>query len=121
MHKSRFCALVIDCKNADLEAAGRFWSAALGRKVKDRDGNYVSLDTRPDEPIMLLQTVDHESRVHLDIESDDVEAEVQRLEKLGAKRLRKVQTWWVLEAPTGQKFCVVQPQRGPLPDTANQW
>lgn len=122
MHKSRFCALVIDCKDADLEAAGQFWSAALGRKVKGQDGNYVSLEARPDEPLMILQKVTHESRVHLDIETDDVEAEVQRLEKLGAKRLQQVETWWVLEAPTGQRFCVVKPQRGgPLPDTANQW
>ena len=50
----------------------------------------------------------HSSRVHLDIESDDVDAEVARLEKLGAKRVEQVKTWWVLEAPTGQRFCVVR-------------
>jgi len=121
MHKSRFCAFVIDCENADLEAASRFWSGALGRKVKETDGNYVTLDARAGEPLMLLQRVSHPSRVHLDIESDDVEAEVQRLEKLGAKRVEKIKTWWVLEAPTGQRFCVVQPQRGPLGDDANRW
>jgi hypothetical protein len=32
---------------------------------------------------------------------------VQRLEKLGAKRIEMVRTWWVMEAPTGQRFCVV--------------
>jgi len=121
MHKSRFCAFVIDCENADLEAASRFWSGALGRKVKETEGNYVTLDARAGEPLMLLQRVSHPSRVHLDIESDDVEAEVQRLEKLGAKRVEKIKTWWVLEAPTGQRFCVVQPQRGPLGDDANRW
>ena len=121
MHKSRFCALVIDCENADLEAASRFWSGALGRKVKETEGNYVSLAVRDAEPMMLLQRVSHPSRVHLDIESDDVEAEVRRLEKLGAKRVEKIKTWWVLEAPTGQRFCVVQPQRGPLGDDANRW
>jgi len=121
MHKSRFCALVIDCENADLEAASRFWSAALGRKVKEAEGNYVTLGARATEPLMLVQRVEHPSRVHLDIESDDVEAEVKRLEALGARRVAKVKTWWVLEAPTGQRFCVVQPQRGPLPDDANRW
>ena len=40
--------------------------------------------------------------------SDDVEAEVRRLEALGARRIRQVQSWWVMEAPTGQRFCVVQ-------------
>jgi hypothetical protein len=48
--------------------------------------------------------------VHLDIESDDVEAEVRRLESLGARRVEQVQTWWVMEAPTGQRFCVVRLQ-----------
>ena len=55
-----------------------------------------------------VQKVDHPSRVHLDIETDDIEAEVRRLEALGAKRIQAVQTWWVMEAPTGQRFCVVQ-------------
>ena len=69
---------------------------------------------------MLLQLVDHDSRIHLDIEADDLEAEVKRLEALGAKRIGFVKRWWVLEAPTGQRFCVVNPQRGPL-DKANTW
>jgi hypothetical protein len=49
--------------------------------------------------------------LHLDIESDDVEAEVLRLEKLGAKRVANVRTWVVLEAPTGQRFCVIRAKR----------
>jgi hypothetical protein len=55
--------------------------------------------------------VKHESRVHLDIETDDVEAEVLRLERLGAKRVEKGRAWWVMEAPTGQRFCVVRAKR----------
>jgi hypothetical protein len=46
--------------------------------------------------------------VHIDIESDDVDAEVERLERLGARRVEKIKTWWVLQAPTGQRFCVVR-------------
>ena len=62
------------------------------------------------EWIMLSQP-----SLHLDIEADDLDAEVQRLEALGAKRLAFVkERWWVLEAPTGHRFCVVRPQRGPL-------
>ncbi len=52
--------------------------------------------------------VDHPSRVHLDIETDDIEAEVRRLEKLGAKKVQAIKAWWVMEAPTGQRFCVVR-------------
>jgi predicted enzyme related to lactoylglutathione lyase len=124
MHKSRFCALVIDCKTDDLDAATRFWSAALGREPEPASPDsptYRSLEVREGEPLMVLQKVDHESRVHLDVESDDVEAEVARLEALGARRVAKVRTWWVLEAPTGQRFCVVRPQRGPLGADANVW
>ncbi len=59
----------------------------------------------------MIQRVEHESRVHLDIESDDIDAEVVRLQGLGAKPIERVRTWVVMEAPTGQRFCVVRPQR----------
>jgi Glyoxalase-like domain len=59
--------------------------------------------------------------VHLDIKTDDVEAEVARLEALGAKKIAYVKRWWVMEAPTGQRFCVLKPQRGSLDTDANDW
>jgi len=121
MHKSRLVALGIDCEGGDLESASRFWSAALGRKAGEVEGRYVGLEDRPGQPTVFVQQVDHPSRVHLDIETDDIEAEVARLEALGAKRVKKVHTWWVLEAPTGHRFCVVRPQRGPLGPDANEW
>ncbi len=43
------------------------------------------LETPPDKPILEIQRVHHESRVHIDIGTDDIPAEVGRLEKLGAK------------------------------------
>jgi len=70
---------------------------------------------------VILQAVDHPSRVHIDIETDDVEAEVARLEKLGAKRLGTVKRWVVMEAPSGHRFCVVRPQRSGFPGGANVW
>lgn len=121
MHKSRLSSVVIDCDRVELDAAGRFWSGALGREPKSQDGNYVELEDRAGQPIVLIQRVTHPSRVHLDIETDDVDAEAARLEALGARRIEKVQTWWVLEAPTGQRFCVVQAQRGVLREDANIW
>jgi len=122
MHRSRLSTFVIDCRAQDVAEAARFWSAALGRKVKETgDPGYLELESRETEPILLVQRVDHESRIHLDIESDDLETEVRRLESLGAKRVAFVKRWWVLEAPTGQRFCVVNPQRGPLDGRANEW
>lgn len=126
MHKSKLVTAVIDCQTGDLTEATRFWSAALGRKVAPSEDpakdKYVTLGTGKEDLIILLQKVPHSSRVHLDIESDDIEAEVKRLEKLGAKRVEQVRTWWVMEAPTGHRFCVVRPQRdGVIPDDANEW
>jgi predicted enzyme related to lactoylglutathione lyase len=126
MHRSRLAAFVIDCKSEDIDAATTFWSKALGRTVVSHpdtpdNANYRELSAEAGEPMLLLQKVDHPSRIHLDIESDDIEAEVKRLEGLGAKRVAFVKRWWVMEAPTGQRFCVVRPQRGPLEGRANEW
>ena len=124
MHKSRLSTLVIDCRTSDVDRAARFWSAALGRDVQPPEADsptYRELRASREEPNLLVQAVDHESRVHLDIETDDQEAEVRRLEALGAKRIQFLKRWWVMEAPTGQRFCVVGPQRGPLGDSANAW
>jgi predicted enzyme related to lactoylglutathione lyase len=124
MHRSRLCAFVIDCKTDDIEAATTFWSKALGRAVVPHTPeleNYRELAAKADEPMLLLQKVEHGSRIHLDIETDDLEAEVKRLEGLGAKKVEFVKRWWVMEAPTGQRFCVVRPQRGPLESGANAW
>jgi hypothetical protein len=124
MHRSKLSTFVIDCQGQDLEAATRFWSQALGRPAgppDPEDPNYRSLQAGPEEPQLLLQTVSHASRIHLDIEADDLDAEVARLEALGAKRVAFVKRWWVMEAPTGQRFCVVRPQRGPLEDRGNRW
>ncbi|MEZ4400817.1 MAG: VOC family protein [Kofleriaceae bacterium] len=121
MHKSRLCSIGIDCHGADPATAARFWSAALGRPVADVEGDYAALEDRAGQPIVFVQRVDHPSRVHLDIETDDVDAEVARLEALGARRHQQVGTWWVMEAPTGHRFCVVRAQRGPLGDDATTW
>jgi hypothetical protein len=124
MHRSKLCAFVIDCRSEDIDKATKFWSAALGRKVLPAvEGfpTYRQIESADHEPMLLLQKVDHDSRIHLDIETDDQEAEVKRLEALGAKRIAFVRRWWVMEAPTGQRFCVVNPQRGPLEGKANDW
>jgi predicted enzyme related to lactoylglutathione lyase len=82
---------------------------------------YRQLMTRPDDVHIEVQKVAHDSRVHIDIETDDIEAEARRLEALGAKRVGAVQTWVVMEAPTGQRFCLVRPQRTDFKEHANVW
>jgi hypothetical protein len=123
MHHSRLAAVVIDSRTDDLDTEAKFWGAALGLSVSTPNGSerYRDLDGAADQPKMLLQHVEHESRVHLDIESDDIEAEVKRLEALGAKRIGNVRTWCVMQAPSGQRFCVVKPQRADFPAGATKW
>lgn len=126
MHHSRLCTLVLDCEDSDLVAASEFWSRALGKPVEttdeDGDGKYAVLKTAQDELRILLQRVDHPSRVHLDIETDDLAAETRRLEALGATRIGFVRDrWWVMEAPTGHRFCVVTRQGEEFGPYLNRW
>ena len=126
MHRSRLCTIVIDCQVDDLAPAAEFWSRAFGKPIasvdQDGDGRYAELETADDEPIILLQKVDHPSRVHLDIETDDLEAEVLRLESLGAERVALCHDrWWVMQAPTGHRFCIVRRQRKTFGPHVNAW
>jgi predicted enzyme related to lactoylglutathione lyase len=125
MHRSQLGGFIIDCQTDDLDAAAEFWRAALGLETKHFDNhaeaNYVGLDTRPEDLHIEVQKVDHPSRVHLDIETDDIEAEVKRLETLGARRISEIRSWVVMEAPTGQRFCVVRAGRANFAEQANIW
>ena len=124
-HRSRINGILIDCKVDDIQQAARFWAEALGRAVDPGHpgtrGDYVMLETPPDEISIQLQRVEHESRVHIDIETDDIPAEVARLEKLGATVDQRLERWVVMRAPSGQRFCVVRVQRDGFDKTANSW
>ena len=107
--------LVLDC--ADPEALAGFWAQALGLEPLGAAGNYVLLaSTAGILPKLLLQRVDEaktsKNRMHLDIETAQVEAEVERSEALGAKRLEEGaraehgSRWVVMADPEGNEFCV---------------
>ena len=125
MHKSQLAGFIIDCKTDDIEQAAAFWSAALGLPAiadpRTDASRYRRLENRPEEMEIEVQKVNHDSRVHLDIETDDVEAEVKRLEILGAKRITGIHSWVIMEAPTGQRFCVVKQFRPNFEHEANRW
>jgi hypothetical protein len=125
MHRSRLAGFIIDCRTADLKSAAEFWSGALGMEARALPGEegekYVRLVDPRERLLIEVQSVSHESRVHLDIETDDVEAEVRRLEHLGAKKVQQLNTWWVMEAPTGQRFCVVRAKGSSFATDARTW
>lgn len=118
MHRSKLSQIVIDCL--------AFWAAAFGapKSSKLRKGQrYVTLKTRPEGLNILLQRVERDPGVHLDFESDSVAREAARMETIGARRKygHKIKTWWVMQDPSGNAFCVIRKQRsGPLSD-ATAW
>ncbi len=125
MHRSALAGFIIDCQVDHLPAAADFWGAALGRRLRpsaaEEDAGYVPLEAKEDGLHIEVQRVSHESRLHLDIVTDDVEAEAQRLENLGARRVQRVRDWWVMEAPTGHRFCVVPLREGRFPNPPTAW
>jgi predicted enzyme related to lactoylglutathione lyase len=125
VHKSKLAGFIIDCRTDDLDGAAEFWSGALGMPVRELPADEAALYKRLEDSAhglnIEVQKVQHASRVHLDIETDDIEAEIRRLEDLGAKRIQAIHTWWVMEAPTGQRFCVVRAASRSFDEQAAQW
>lgn len=122
-HRSRLAGFIIDCQTDDVDHAAAFWGSALGfapgESYTEGDAAYAELSGTPADLQVEVQKVQHPSRVHLDIETDDLDAEAARLEALGAKKIGFVKRWWVMEAPTGHRFCIVRmkhPEQGAAPN-----
>jgi predicted enzyme related to lactoylglutathione lyase len=118
-HRSRLAGFIIDCQTDDVDHAAAFWGGALGyaagESYEEGDAAYAEFSGTPADLQIEVQKVQHPSRVHLDIETDDLDAEAERLEALGAKKIAFVKRWWLMEAPTGHRFCIVRmkhPEQG---------
>ena len=118
-HRSRVCAVFFDTESAYEESA-RFWSGALGRKLAFDAGKKYSTLAGELEVVIQHAGAGHQG-MHIDIESDDVEAEVARLETLGARKKYQIKDWWVLEAPGDHAFCVVPAYSDAWPNGATSW
>jgi catechol 2,3-dioxygenase-like lactoylglutathione lyase family enzyme len=125
MHSSRLHSVMIDCN--DLKTAAHFWSGALGVGIAIMGGDndrYAALESPIPGLTIEFQQVPEpkscKSRVHLDVETDDIEAEVHRLEALGARRQQFMERFWVMEDPSGNEFCVVGIQSNHF-EQARQW
>lgn len=113
MHRSRLSNLVIDCLAEHFDECIAFWTQAFGAPMPRKPSanqRYVTLKTRPGDPDVLLQKVDSDPGVHLDFETDSVVKEAARMQAAGAKRKYKVKTWWVMQDPSGNPFCVIRKQ-----------
>lgn len=109
MHRSRVYALLIDAPEAEAADAAAFWSAALGVRTEllPSEPQFVTLHEALPGLITAVQSVDDAPRFHLDIETDDVEAETARLVGLGAAQVSRWQECRVLRVPGGHLVCVL--------------
>lgn len=123
MHHSRLSALGIDVSAETHTASANFWAGALGRNVEpDDDGSsYLKLGRIGGLEIFVQRVGEGGPRYHIDIETDNVDAEVSRLEGLGATRVEPVSTWWVMRDPASNLFCVVPQQTHDFPADAATW
>jgi predicted enzyme related to lactoylglutathione lyase len=125
MHKSRLGTIIIDCQTDDLGREAYFWSAALGATAESsgeqRDQRYIRLEGDPADTRVILQKVEHPSWIHIDIETDDIKAEVKRLAGLGATVVEKMERWTIMEAPSKHRFCIIGPIRDDFDENANVW
>ncbi|MDT0268250.1 VOC family protein [Streptomyces sp. DSM 44915] len=125
MHRSRTYAVIIDVPEAEAAGAAAFWAAALGATAEPYPAapQYTTLHRALPGLVTAVQAVDDAPRIHLDIETDDVEAETARLLALGAERVSRWQECQVLRAPGGHLMCVLPVETAPeeFRARANVW
>ena len=124
-HYSRLSKIVIDVPAADHDRELAFWSAAAGQPLTrfDTHPEYHGAPLHGTDFGLLIQRLgDGPGRVHLDIHTDDLAAEIARLEELGAERVQQAHSWWILRDPAGLLFCVIPEPAGSLNDSnAQRW
>jgi hypothetical protein len=114
MHRSRVYGIFIDVAASEASRAATFWSAALGVPARPVAGEeqFTTLVDALAELVTAVQAVDDTARYHLDIETDDVDAEVARLLHLGATEVSRWLDCHVLRAPGGHLLCVIPVHSG---------
>jgi hypothetical protein len=108
-HRSRLSTILIDAPTGEAPAAAAFWSQALGVPARTVPGEeqFTSLGGALPGLVLAVQAVDDQPRYHLDIETDDVEAEAMRLIALGAVEVGRWLDCRTLRAPGGHLVCVI--------------
>src|SRR5690348_15795968 len=111
MHRILLRGFVIDVPSDVNERERAFWTAALlaqQRPAKLYPEYHVLENGATPNAVAVQDIGTAEARVHFDIESDDIEAEVARLIGLGAELVERHEEWVVLRDPAGLLFCVAQ-------------
>jgi Glyoxalase-like domain len=117
MNRRRY-TLLIDVEASAFRRGVRFWSEALGAPARhsgDPRDPFIELPAASGDVHVELQRINGPGRYHLDLFAPNVDAEARRLEELGATKVKREESWWVMQAPTGHLFCVI-PESVPEPD-----
>ena len=111
MHRSRIGIVLIDHDGEHYDQSLAFWSGVQGVRPEP-DGPYASVGEVGGLNLEVQRLGEGGPRVHLDIESDDIPAEVARLTALGASVVEEREGYVVMADPGGVVFCVVGIQTG---------
>jgi predicted enzyme related to lactoylglutathione lyase len=116
----RKLGLVLD--SLDPQRLAPFWALALEYVIlADVDNYVVLLPANGQGPKLLIQRVPEgksvKNRMHMDVETPDVEAVASELEANGAKRISSLMrehgsSWIVMNDPDGNEFCVCDGGQG---------
>lgn len=128
MHRSRVYAVLIDTPRETADEVTAFWAGVFGvtpRPLPEAP-QFISLPGAIPgvaAAVQATETVDDTPRMHIDIETDDIEAEVARLQALGATKIAQWQECHTLRAPGGHVLCVLPVESDPVQfaATANTW
>jgi hypothetical protein len=111
----RPCGALVDVPSADHQRSVAFWASALGKEpvITETFPAYAQYDeVTPGVYFMVQATGDDTPRIHLDLASEDVEADVARLTGLGATEVERSHHWVVMRDPAGIIFCLIGPHPG---------
>lgn len=124
-HHSRLSVIVIDVPPVDHDRELEFWQAVVGQPLAqlERFPEYHGAELPGSHLDLLVQRIGAgPARLHVDVHTDDLAAEVARLEALGAKRVGEEQRWQVMRDPAGLLFCVVPDPPGRLTaENSHRW
>lgn len=109
MHRSRISTLLIDAPHAEAAAAATFWSGATGVAAWPVPGEeqFTHLDDPLPGLVTAVQSIEGTARYHLDMETDDVAGETERLLALGAVEVGGWLDCRTLRVPGGHLMCVI--------------
>lgn len=113
---SRWFATVVDAR--DPKRLGLWWAEVLDCHVVFEDAREIAIRGESCPGLCFVHVAESKAvknRLHIDLESDDVDSEVERLVNMGARHVDigqgKRVSWTVLADPEGNEFCVLPPQQ----------